>query len=87
MSLGNALQAMRNTLAAVEAHRTAISHGPDSAEAHNQLALSLYEADDFEHAVAEFRTAAQLRSDYASAWSNLGNVLGRLGRVDEAISA
>ena len=38
-------------------------------------------------AAERFRQSVELESDYADAWNNLGNVLGQLGRYDEAVEA
>jgi tetratricopeptide (TPR) repeat protein len=48
--------------------------------------MSLFAAGDLDRSIAEFQQAVSLRPDFASAWSNLANVLRDVGRVDEAFA-
>ncbi|MBU0639108.1 MAG: tetratricopeptide repeat protein [Planctomycetes bacterium] len=65
--------------------RQALTHVPDSAEAHNSLGISLARQGQSSAAAEQFRLAIDRNPDYASAHSNLGNALSRQGRYTEAI--
>ncbi|MBI5692235.1 MAG: tetratricopeptide repeat protein, partial [Verrucomicrobia bacterium] len=58
---------------------------PGNARAHHNLGNALREAGRLEEAERAFLAALALRPDYAEAVAALGGVLGRMGRVDDAL--
>jgi TPR repeat len=61
-----------------------VSHTAE-AEAHIRRGDALYDKKDYEGAVAEYRKAISLNTNYVNAHNNLGNALDAEGKHDEAI--
>ncbi|MBI3862500.1 MAG: protein kinase [Planctomycetia bacterium] len=72
----------RHDFAAVEA---AASLDPRLPTAHNRLGKILSQVKP-EEAIAEYRKAIELKSDYAAPHVNLGEILNRQGKLDEAVT-
>ena len=62
----------------------ALALDPDSALAHCQMGLLLYEERNIEAAVAEFRTGIQLDGFEIVCRNNFGNILAKIGKVEDA---
>ncbi len=58
---------------------------PFDPEVHNTLGVALRNAGRPNEAIASYRLAVQIKSDFAEAHSNLGSVLLDLGRMEEAL--
>ena len=71
---------------AVQLLHRALDRGPDIAELHNNLGMTLYSLQRTDEAVACYQKALALRPRYALAHNNLGVALAALGRHDEAIA-
>jgi len=72
---------------AVRYHSIAVALRPESAGAHFNLGLVLYDMDRLDEAIAEFRETVRLKPDFANAHNILGNALFAAGRLGEAIAA
>lgn len=74
---------------AIAAYRQAISIKRNSAEAHRGLGLLLYQTGDLRGANTAYRRAIDLtpKSESAELRCDLGTILGKLGKLSEAISA
>ncbi|MEM9540714.1 MAG: tetratricopeptide repeat protein [Cyanobacteria bacterium P01_E01_bin.42] len=59
----------------------------DDAEAAFTQGVQLYEAGDFESAIAAWDKAIEIKPDYHQAWGNRGLGLKNLGRYEEAIAS
>jgi tetratricopeptide (TPR) repeat protein len=59
---------------------------PSAHLAHFQLGQLLYREERYEEAAAAYRSAAELRSDFAEAYAGLGQAAARTGDVDAAIA-
>src|SRR6266850_3996724 len=64
-----------------------ISAMPQNSDAHNLLGIIFDQREQFKEAEREFRAALRLNRDAISPLANLGVLLGRTGRTDEAVSA
>src|SRR5215467_15808201 len=64
--------------------RRAVRASPQSAEAHNLLAIVCDRLGKAEEAEAQYRATLAIAPEFVSAQNNLGNLLLRLGRVPEA---
>jgi tetratricopeptide (TPR) repeat protein len=86
-NLGMELAARNETDAAIASYRDALSHRPDYAEAHANLAMSLLTLPDRrEEAIGHLETAVRLKPELWQAENNLANTLATMpGREDEAI--
>jgi tetratricopeptide (TPR) repeat protein len=60
---------------------------PDKPDVQDSMGLVLSESPSPEDAEPYFRRAIELKSDFASYWRNLGDLLEKLGRTDEAQEA
>ncbi|HET6882988.1 MAG TPA: tetratricopeptide repeat-containing glycosyltransferase family protein, partial [Pirellulales bacterium] len=67
--------------------RQAVGQAPQSAQAHNDLGLTLYEQGRFDEAAVAFRQALEVKPDLAEAHNNLGLVRASQGKLDEAIAS
>ncbi|MGH6930606.1 MAG: tetratricopeptide repeat protein, partial [Dongiaceae bacterium] len=65
----------------------AVAASPQSAPARCNLGIAFENAGRFEEAIAQYRAALALRSDYVEAWHNLGNALLDVGNVSDAAQA
>jgi tetratricopeptide (TPR) repeat protein len=65
--------------------RAALAVRPQSAAAHNSLAINLAELGNLDEAVACDRKAIELDPAYANAHNSLGNTLRKQGKPDEAV--
>jgi len=72
---------------AVRAFKRAQEMNPASADAHNNLAMTLDAQGQPGEAVAEYQAAIQLNPGYESAYYNLANDLAHLNRLDECAAA
>ena len=63
----------------------ALSVGPRSSYAHNNLGNALFERGKIEEATSHYRDALQLNPGHAKAHNNLANALVNQGKLDEAI--
>jgi tetratricopeptide (TPR) repeat protein len=86
-NLGNVLDAQGRGAEARAAWQIAIARDPAFAEAWYNLALAAEDEANWELAAAQYRRAAQARPDYADAQFNLGLLLTRLERCEEALAA
>ena len=78
--LGQLPKAVADPLrATILARRLIRSHHPDAHWAHNLIGNIRVNADDLPGAVAEYRAALVIRSDFGIARSNLGDALRRSG--------
>ena len=83
--LGFVLERQGMTEEAAELYRKSLELDPESASAHFNLAGSLARRGEFAEAERHFR-AALAKKPSAQAYTGLGSVLWRQGRVDEAIA-
>jgi tetratricopeptide (TPR) repeat protein len=81
---GLALDALKNTNAAVGEYQVALRLKPDYEAAHFDLAL-LYHQQQFDSAIAEYRIAQRLDPKDADAFYNMGNALNVKGDLASAI--
>ena len=86
VTLGRALNNLRDLDGAAEAFANAVRHDPADAQAHNYLGHVARQRGDYEEAHRCFRKAVGLKDSYGSAWRNLGMTLVVLGRHAEAVS-
>jgi tetratricopeptide (TPR) repeat protein len=86
-NLGNALQRLGRTAAAVEAYRRAVKHRPDLVPAHNNLGNALQALGRWEEAAQSYRRAVTLDPGIADLHRNLGIVLQASGKLDDAAEA
>lgn len=63
-----------------------VTHYPQSARGHNNLALALHRAGKSSEADQHFATALRLQPDYVSALHNWGTALLEQGRAHEAVA-
>lgn len=87
IALANAHRALGRTDEAIAQYREALRASPQSALAHTNLALAFLEVDRLEDAARHLRQAVRLVPTDAGAHAVLGNVLHRLGQIEEAIDA
>ncbi|MFO1056523.1 MAG: tetratricopeptide repeat protein [Dongiaceae bacterium] len=85
-NLGNVLDAQGRPAEAKAAWQIAIARDPAFAEAWYNLALAAEDEANWELAAAQYRRAAQARPDYADAHFNLGLLLTKLERCEEALA-
>jgi protein O-GlcNAc transferase len=62
---------------AIGHYQEAVRRNPRSAEAHNWLGLAYSQQKNFLDAIAEFRQAVSLKSDFSRAYVNLGSRFAR----------
>jgi tetratricopeptide (TPR) repeat protein len=72
---------------AIAAYRRMLGLAPDSAEAHNNLAMALRQSGRLEEAVREHQAAIAIRPAVAELHNNLGLTLKDGGQIDAAIAA
>ena len=65
----------------------AVTVAPELAEAHYALADALTRTRRYEAAIAEWQATTRLQPRRVAAWSNLGTVLGLVGRLPDARAA
>lgn len=71
----------------MQACQYALRINPSYARAYSYLGMALKEEGDIESAVEKFEKAVELGpNDYPWDWANLGDLLTRLGRYDDALS-
>jgi tetratricopeptide (TPR) repeat protein len=85
-ALGWALFQEGKTREAIEQYERAVRTDPRHAKAHNNLALALVDDGQYARAVLEYRASLEVEAR-AEIYSDLGFVLDRLGRRDEAIES
>jgi tetratricopeptide (TPR) repeat protein len=84
-NLGNALLQQQRATEAARHLSLARAGEPQSAAAHNNLGMALAEKGNYDGAIDAFRAAVAAEPHAAgTALRNLGNLLGSLGRTDEA---
>ena len=81
VNLGNAYRARGELAAAVSEYRYALRLKPDLPGGQQLLGMALLALGDEEN----LREAVKLMPGVAAAWNNLGNVMQRSGRLDEAL--
>jgi tetratricopeptide (TPR) repeat protein len=73
---------------AIQRFQDALEIMPDSAEAHNGLAVVLVRKGRIEEAIAHFQKAVAIKPDFAEPYYNLGDTLFYLeGKAPEALAA
>jgi protein O-mannosyl-transferase len=82
-SLAMALEEQGDLDGAMAAGRKAVQLDPGLAGAHRVLANIMAGKNDYEGAAAEYKKSLDIDPDY-SAWTNLGDALLQLGRLQEA---
>jgi tetratricopeptide (TPR) repeat protein len=88
-ALADAASARQNAGEFDEAVRTygeALQLNPDSAEVHNNLAMTWEARGRGDQAAVEFREAIRLQPEFEAAHFALANILSRQGKLDEAIA-
>jgi tetratricopeptide (TPR) repeat protein len=83
-SLGNALQALGQSEAAIRAYQKAIQINPQFAEAHANLGNMAYLNGKFDEAIVYYQKAIQLKPNLAGVYLNLSQILQQEGRVQES---
>lgn len=68
----------------VEALKTILRENPSDSLARYGLAMELVRNEEYEAAVAEFRTLIKEKPDHTYAYFHAGQTLEKLGRVEEA---
>lgn len=81
------LEKVKQSAAAADGYRAALSRWPHNLAAMMGLGNSYYVLGDLESAETVFRRAAALHPDSGAAWNNLADVLLRQGRKGEALDA
>ena len=71
----------------VDILNSALEANPSDAHAHYYLGNLLYFSERKEEGLEHWRKAVSIDGKLAIAWRNIGFALGRLGKLDEAISA
>jgi arylsulfatase A-like enzyme/Tfp pilus assembly protein PilF len=84
---GMALLKTGDPQGAVPRLQRAVAIAPDVAEAHYALADALTRTRRWDAAIAEWQETTRLQPRRVAAWSNLGTVLGLVGRLPEARGA
>jgi Tfp pilus assembly protein PilF len=79
LAMGKLAQAIRD-------FRNAVQCEPESADAHNLLALALAKAGEESAAIDEFRKTLQLEPGHPDAHNNLGGLLARKGDLEAALN-
>ena len=69
------------------ANRKTVILSPLDAEAHSNLASTLYDLARLEEAEISLRQAIRLKNDFAEAHRNLGVTLKEMGKIDEAAAS
>jgi len=73
-----------------ESHETlwtdALAKNPNCWVGHGNLGEAFFQKGQVDKAVAQFKTALEINSNYADAYNNLGAALAQKGQVDEAIA-
>ena len=85
-NLGEALDRLGRTDAAMHQYELAFQCQPNYAEPRNNLGVDLVKAGQTEAAISQYLQAIRSQPDYADAWNNLGVALAREDHTDEAIS-
>lgn len=65
----------------------AIRANPSNAHAYNMRGVLLLQEQEYRAAIADFKRAITLLPDFALAYRNLGDALGKLGRYEEGLNA
>jgi Flp pilus assembly protein TadD len=86
-NLCNAHLMLKDYGAAITAAQHALRLAPNDMAAWNNLGLAHKGLGQTDAAIAAFRHAIGLRWDNAQAWFNLAGVLGKAGRLEEALDA
>jgi tetratricopeptide (TPR) repeat protein len=69
------------------ANQRAVEILPNDAEAHNNLALTLFELGRLDESEESYKKAIEINPNFAEAHNNLGNTLKELKRLEEAESS
>ena len=85
LNLGSALRSVDRNDEALSAFAQAVKIGPQSAEAHNNLAVELASRQDLAAAIEHFERALEIDSSYADAHNNIAVALAQIGRSADAI--
>ncbi len=84
---GNRALRSRRYAEAIQSFRSAVQNDPLLYQAYYQLGIAYQQNNDFDNALEAFTQAGAIRSDYIRAFTARGNLLIRMGRFDEAITA
>ena len=84
MHLGEILARSHRTRAAIEQFRRALAVHPHDRVLHNNLATAWFIEDELDSAAEHYRRALAIDPSYFNARFNLGRVLARQGRTEEA---
>jgi predicted O-linked N-acetylglucosamine transferase (SPINDLY family) len=86
VDLGNVLQKLGRTDAAIALFRRAVEIEPRFSLAHNNLGTALLEKFQTEDAIACFRRALEIDPRLSQANNNLGSAMKELGHLEDAIA-
>jgi serine/threonine-protein kinase len=84
--LGTAAHKAKDRTLAVRHFQAALAIRPGSIEAHHWLGIALEKAGDLEGALAMWRAARDREADWAHGLGHIAEVLGKLGRHEEALA-
>lgn len=77
----------KDIAARIELYKKSIKLNPNSAPAHNDLAVDYMEQEKYKEALFELKKALQANPNYSYAFNNIGVIYLRQERLDEALSA
>jgi len=83
--LGNALQTLRQLPDAIAAYQRSLQLNPNLSGAWYSAGCAESSRKDYVAAIACFRRALEIRPDWPEAQHNLGQVLFKMGQVEEAV--
>jgi tetratricopeptide (TPR) repeat protein len=83
----DAAEFQRLYLAAINALRAAVAANSEYFDAHEELALRLFDLKQYDEAIWNLREALRIRPDSAEAWTNLGNAYYQTRHFTEAADA
>src|SRR5699024_6607845 len=85
--LSRSLAAAGKPAEAVDAARRAVAAAPRDPQLRFNLAVTLQEAGEWGAAEATYRALVEREDSFAAAWANLGALLHKQDRVEEALPA
>jgi predicted TPR repeat methyltransferase len=86
-NLGNALHAVHETDAAIEAYNRAVELAPGDPSPRNNLGIVHRARNELAEAEAAYRAAIECDASFADAWHNLAVLLLATGRFREAVAS
>jgi tetratricopeptide (TPR) repeat protein len=81
-----AIDAYRCGLAVIAGEAVARTPAETAAELHARLGNACLKGGDLESAAENYKAALRLKADLSSCWCNLGNILVRTGKAQDAIA-